>query len=63
MGFSLVAPHRDMASQHGKGRNIYVTLLRYSANHNTMDSWPIRAHLYFRMMSFVKIYVFQKGGV
>ncbi len=41
----LVSSRRDMASQHGKGRNISVTRLRYSANHNALDSWPIRAHL------------------
>ncbi len=41
----LVSLCRDMASQHGKGRNISVTRLRYSANHNVLDSWPIRAHL------------------
>ncbi len=28
-----------------RGRNIAVTHLRYSANHNALDSWPIRAHL------------------
>uniref|UniRef100_A0A671T2Q4 Interferon-induced GTP-binding protein Mx2-like n=1 Tax=Sinocyclocheilus anshuiensis TaxID=1608454 RepID=A0A671T2Q4_9TELE len=28
-----------------KGRNISVTRLRYSANHNALDSWPITAHL------------------
>ncbi len=31
-------------SKYGKGRNISVTRLRYSANHNALDSWPIRAH-------------------
>ncbi len=36
---------RDTASQHGKGRNISVSRLRYSANNNALDSWPIRAHL------------------
>ncbi len=36
---------RDTASQYGKGRSISVTRLRYSANHNALDSWPIRAHL------------------
>ncbi len=37
--------HRDTASQYGKGCNISVSRLRYSANHNALDSWPIRAHL------------------
>ncbi len=41
----LVSLCRDMASQHGKGHNISVTRVRYSANHNVLDSWPIRAHL------------------
>uniref|UniRef100_A0A672TAF8 Guanine nucleotide-binding protein subunit gamma n=1 Tax=Sinocyclocheilus grahami TaxID=75366 RepID=A0A672TAF8_SINGR len=29
---------------YGKGRNISVTHLRYSANHNALYSRPIRAH-------------------
>ncbi len=46
MGFIVfVSSRRDMASQYGKGRNISVSHLRYSANHNTLDSWPIRARL------------------
>ncbi len=46
MGFIIfVLSRRDKESQHGKGRNISVTRLRYSANHNALDSWPIRAHL------------------
>ncbi len=46
MGFIVfVSSRRDTASQHGKGRNISVSRLRYSANHNTLDSWPIRARL------------------
>ncbi len=32
-------------SKYGEGRNISVTRLSYVANHNTLDSWPIRAHL------------------
>ncbi len=31
-------------SKYGWGRNSSVTCLRYSANHSTPDSWPIRAH-------------------
>ncbi len=34
-----------VASQYGKGRNISVSCLRYLANHNALDSRPIRAHL------------------
>ncbi len=46
MGFIVfVSSHRDKASQYGKGRNISISRLRYSANHNTLDSWPIRARL------------------
>ncbi len=41
----LVSSRRDTASQYGKGRNISVSRLRYSANHNALDSWPIGAHL------------------
>ncbi len=33
---------------YGKGSNISVTRLRYSANHNTLVSWPIRAHRTFQ---------------
>uniref|UniRef100_A0A671SER8 Tyrosine-protein kinase n=1 Tax=Sinocyclocheilus anshuiensis TaxID=1608454 RepID=A0A671SER8_9TELE len=32
---------RYTASQYSKGRNISVTRLKYSANHNALDSWPI----------------------
>uniref|UniRef100_A0A671KF75 Centriolin n=1 Tax=Sinocyclocheilus anshuiensis TaxID=1608454 RepID=A0A671KF75_9TELE len=35
------------SSQCGMGCNISVTHLRYSANHNALDSWPITAHLAF----------------
>ncbi len=46
MGFIVfVSSCQDTASQYGKGRNISVTRLRYSANHNTLDNWPIRARL------------------
>ncbi len=34
-----VSSRRDTASQYGKGRNISVSRLRYSANHNALDSW------------------------
>ncbi len=33
------------AISHNPRRNISITHLRYSANHNILDSWPIRAHL------------------
>ncbi len=46
MGFIVfVSSRRDTTSQHGKGRNISVSRLRYSANHNALDSWPIRVRL------------------
>ncbi len=46
MGFIVfMSLRRDTASQYDKGRNISVTRLRCSANHNALDSWPIRAHL------------------
>ncbi len=41
----LVSSRWDTTSQYGKGRKIFVTCLRYSANHNALDSWPIRACL------------------
>ncbi len=41
----FVSSRRDTASQYGKGRNISVSHLRFSANHNAPDSWPIRARL------------------
>ncbi len=31
-------------SKYGKERNISVTCLKYLANHNALDCWPIRAH-------------------
>ncbi len=46
MGFIvLVSSRRDTPSQYGEGRKISISRLRYSANHNALDSWPIRAHL------------------
>ncbi len=46
MGFIvLVSSRRETPSQYSEGRNISVSRLRYSANHNTPDSWPIRARL------------------
>uniref|UniRef100_A0A672T027 Sterol 26-hydroxylase, mitochondrial-like n=1 Tax=Sinocyclocheilus grahami TaxID=75366 RepID=A0A672T027_SINGR len=48
MGFhvfeSSLRPDRA-SSQYGKGCNISVSHLRYSANHNALDSWQITAHL------------------
>ncbi len=45
MGFIVfVSSHLDK-SQYGEVRNISVTRLKYSANHNALDSWPIRAHV------------------
>ncbi len=49
MGFIIfVSSCWDTASQYGEGRNISVSRLRYSANHNALNSWPIRAHLTFQ---------------
>ncbi len=49
MGFIVfVSSCRDTASQYGKGLNISVSRLRYSANHNALDSWPISVHLTFQ---------------
>ncbi len=41
----LVSSYQDTTSQHGKRHNISVTRLRFLANHNALDSCPIRAHL------------------
>ncbi len=63
MGFIVfVSSCRDTASQYGKGSNISISRLRYSANHNALDSWPIRAHLTSQNDEFVKINEFQKDG-
>ncbi len=63
MGFIVfVSSHWDTASQYSEGCNISITRLRYLANHNALDSWPIRARLALRTMSFVKIDTFQKDG-
>ncbi len=35
-------------SKYGKGCNISVKRLSYSANHNTLESWPIRARLVYQ---------------
>ncbi len=44
MGFIVfVSSRRNTASHYGKGHNISVSRLRYSANHNALDIWPIRA--------------------
>ncbi len=46
VGFIVfVSPRRDTASQYSEGCNISISCLSYSANHNALDSWPIRAHL------------------
>ncbi len=56
VGFIVLGSSRqDTASQHGKWRNISVTSLSYSANHNALDSWPIRAHLAFQNDELYKI--------
>ncbi len=43
-----------MCSKYGQGRNISVTRLRYSANHNALDSWPIRAQYAFQNSELFK---------
>ncbi len=58
----LVSSRRETPSQYGEGRNISVRRLRYSANHNALDSWPIRARLASQNDELCKIDVFQKGG-
>ncbi len=46
MGFIVfVSSRRDTASQYCEGRNISVSRLKYRANQNALDSWPIRARL------------------
>ncbi len=47
MGFIVfVSSHRDTAPQYGEERNVSVSRLRHSANHNgSLESWPIRARL------------------
>ncbi len=63
MGFIVfLSSRRDTASQYSKGRNISVSRLRYSANHNALDSWPIRAHLASQNDELCKNLPFQKGG-
>ncbi len=64
MGFIVfISSRRDTASKYGNGRNISVSCLRYSANHNALDSWPIRAHLVPQNDELLKkIDTFQKGG-
>ncbi len=41
----LVLLRWNTPSQYGEGRNISISCLRYSANHNALDSRPIRARL------------------
>ncbi len=41
----FVSSRQDTASQYGKGRNISVSSLRFSANQNALDSWQFRAGL------------------
>ncbi len=50
-------------SKYGKGRNISIKHLRYSANHNALDSWPIRAHRGFQNDELCKkLTRFRKAG-
>ncbi len=41
----LVMSRRETPPQYVEGHNISVTRLRYLANHNALDSWPIRVRL------------------
>ncbi len=41
----FVSSCRDTHHNTVRGYNISVSPLRYSANHNALDSWPIRTHL------------------
>ncbi len=50
----FVSTRRDTASQYGKGLNISFSRLRYLANHNALDSWPVRAHLASQSDEFCK---------
>ncbi len=56
--FSVVGIRNGIT--YGEGRNISVTRLRYSANHNALDSWPIRARLGSQNDDFVKIGAFSE---
>ncbi len=47
---------------HNTVSNISVSRLRYSVNHNALDSWPIRAHLASQNDKLCKIDAFQKVG-
>ncbi len=58
---SIVVVEMLCVSKYGKGRNISVTRLRCSANHNALDSQSEHTAL-FRTMSFVNINTLQKGG-
>ncbi len=44
-GFLLFLSRRAKTWHHNTERNISVSHLRYSANHNALDRWPIRARL------------------
>ncbi len=62
MGFIVLLHRRAGTRHHNTGRNISVSHLRYSANHNALDSWPIRARFASQNDELCKIYAFQKGG-
>ncbi len=58
----LVSSRRETPSQYSEGHNISISRLRYSANHNALDSWPIRARIASQNDELVKIHAFQKGN-
>ncbi len=63
IGFIVfVLSRRDTPSQYSEGRNISVTRLRYSANHNALDSWPIRARLASQNDELCKNWRVSEGG-
>ncbi len=62
MGFIVfVSSRRDTASQYSEGRYISVSRLRYSANHNALDSnfsyniWPLYTTIQVFCKHFMKI--------
>ncbi len=58
MGFIvLVSSRRNTLSQYGEGRNISVSRLRYSANHNAPDSWPISARKFITWMHSKSLWI------
>ncbi len=53
---------RRCVSKYGKGHSVSVTRLRYLANHNSLDSWSIRAHRDFQNDELCKNVCFRMAG-